>query len=145
MSDETTPDLERFRSIEAALPLLQFLGCRLLDSSDPDVVRVGMRNDASTQNTMGNPHGGALAALADHTGGITAAILTGRGGPSTDMNIRFLAAASDATIVAEGRVLRAGRRLIVTDVRVYDGARRLLAAATVTIAPFEAPIASPPD
>ena len=61
------------------------------------------------------------------------------------MHIRFLAPASDDTVVAEGRVLRAGRRLIVTDVRVYDGTRQLLASASVTIAPFENPIPEPPD
>jgi uncharacterized protein (TIGR00369 family) len=128
-------DIARARAIESTLPFLRYLGCRVLDSDDRDVVRVEMRNDTTTQNAMGNPHGGALAALADHAGGLTASLLTGRGGPTADLHIRFLTAASDSTVIAEGRLLRAGRRLIVTEVRVLDGAGRLLAVATVTTVP----------
>jgi acyl-CoA thioesterase len=137
-------DVARARATEASLPILRYLGCRVLESDDADVVRVEMRNDASTQNSMGHPHGGALAALADHAGGLTASLLTGRGGPTADLHIRFLAPASDSTVVAECRLLRAGRRIIVTEVRVHDGASQLLAIATVTSMP-SAGTSAPPD
>jgi uncharacterized protein (TIGR00369 family) len=137
-------DLADARAIEASLPLLRFLGCQVLESEDPTLVRVEMRSHANTQNTMGNPHGGALAALADHAGGLTVSLLTGRGGPTADLHIRFLSSASDSTVVAEGRLLREGRRLIVTEVRIFDGAHRLLAMATVSTAPVDGS-AAPPD
>jgi uncharacterized protein (TIGR00369 family) len=128
---------DHLRATEREIPLLHLLGCELLESEDPEVVRVAMRNDASTQNRMGTPHGGALAALADHAGGLTAALLAGRGGPTSDLHIRFLAAAEGDQVVAECRLLRVGRRLVVVDVRMYDAGRRLLATASVTTAPFE--------
>jgi uncharacterized protein (TIGR00369 family) len=133
------------KHIASEIPMLRFLGCRFLDTGDPDVVVVEMPNTASVQNRMGTPHGGSLAALADHTGGLAAALLTGRGGPTTDLHIRFLTVPADATVTAEARLLRDGGRLIVTEVRMFDGLRNLLAVATVSTAPSKTRGGPPPD
>jgi uncharacterized protein (TIGR00369 family) len=136
---------EAAHHIADEIPLLQFLGCRFIDTGDPDVVVVEMPNAAPVQNRMGTPHGGSLAALADHTGGLAAAILTGRPGPTSDLQIRFLTIPEDATVVAEARLLREGGHLIITEVRIHDGRRNLLAVATVSTAPRRAEDGLPPD
>ena len=53
-----------------------------------------------------------------------------------DLHIRYLAPARGSVIRAEARVLRAGRRLVVTEVRVLDDTGAFVATATVSLAPF---------
>ena len=64
-------------------------------------------------------------------------VLTGRGGPTSDMHIRYLGAATEGTVLrAEARVQRAGRTLIVMDVRVTDQDGRLVAVGDLALAPL---------
>ena len=68
--------------------------------------------------------------------GYGAKVLTGRGGPTSDMHIRYLGAATEGSVLrAESRVQRAGRTLIVMDVRVTDQDGRLVAVGDLALAP----------
>ncbi|HXD04446.1 MAG TPA: PaaI family thioesterase [Burkholderiaceae bacterium] len=90
---------------------------------------------------QGGFHGGAIGALADIAGGYAAMTVVEPGTEVTtvEYKINFLAAFTDGTLEARGRVVRAGRRIIVTAAEVVhvDGQGRETPCAVMqqTIAP----------
>jgi acyl-CoA thioesterase len=124
------------RNAMAEMPIMRFLGIRANVSRDDDVYVSELEVTPATLNFLGIAHGAAIAALIDHAGGYGAKVLTGRGGPTSDMHIRYLGAATEGSVLrAESRVQRAGRTLIVMDVRVTDQDGRLVAVADMALAP----------
>jgi uncharacterized protein (TIGR00369 family) len=122
----------------AGIPLMGYLGVRLVQAAAPDVaVSMEMDRTAEVLNLAGNPHGGAIAALIDHAGGLAVGVALGHSGPTADLHVRFLRAPEGSPIRADARVLRTGRRLAVVEVRVYGQAGDLAAIGTMTTAPME--------
>jgi uncharacterized protein (TIGR00369 family) len=118
------------------MPIMRFLGIRVDVPREDDVYVSELVATPDTLNLLGIVHGAAIAALVDHAGGYGAKVLTGRGGPTSDLHIRYLGAAKEGDALrAEARVQRAGRTLIVMDVRVTDGEGRLIAVADMALAP----------
>ncbi len=70
---------------------------------------------------QGSFHGGAMGALADVAGGYAAMTVAPAGMEVTtvEYKINFLAACSGGELVARGRVIRAGKRIIVTTADVF--------------------------
>jgi uncharacterized protein (TIGR00369 family) len=88
-------------------------------------------------NTSGALQGGLIATLADVAGGQVGLdyLPTGTGMTTTDLFVRYLRPISEGSARAVTRVLRAGRRSIVTQVDVFRTADDELAAtATVNFA-----------
>jgi uncharacterized protein (TIGR00369 family) len=122
----------------AGIPLLRYLGVRMVPAAEPDVaVSMEMDRIPEVLNLAGNPHGGAIAALIDHAGGLAVGVALGHSGPTADLHVRFLRAPEGSPIRADVRVLRTGRRLAVVEVRVYGQAGDLAAIGTMTTAPME--------
>ena len=73
-------------------------------------------------NADGIVHGGALPALADAAMGSAARTLNGAAAQllTTESNIRYFRAVAGGTLTAEGRVVKAGRRIVFTEVDVTD-------------------------
>ena len=102
------------------------LGARVVSYGDGEA-RLEMEVVPSVQNVAGSLHGGAIATLVDRAG--TVAIVTadrdGRPGVTTDLNVSYFAPApAGSTVVAEARVLKAGKTLayVTVDIRrVTDG------------------------
>lgn len=119
------------------MPIMRFLGIRAGVPREDDVYVAELDGTPDTLNLLGIVHGAAIAALIDHAGGYGAKVLTGRGGPTSDMHIRYLGAAKEGDVLrAEARVQRDGRTLIVMDVRVTDQAGRLVAVGDLALAPI---------
>ena len=99
-------------------------------------LRVKVRDDL--RNAAGAPvHGGVLSALVDMAVGgalaTTHAAAAGGVGQSTlDLNVSFLAAGLDDTLLAEGRILRRGRTIAFGEARITDGQGQLLAVGRAT-------------
>ncbi|MCA0324460.1 MAG: PaaI family thioesterase [Proteobacteria bacterium] len=76
-------------------------------------------SERATQQ-QGGFHGGAMGALADIAGGYAALTLAPEGMEVTtvEFKINFLAAFQNGELHATGRVLRAGKRIIVTQAEV---------------------------
>jgi uncharacterized protein (TIGR00369 family) len=128
----------QFGDSSAGIPLLQYLGVRIVPASDPDVaISMEMDRTAQVLNLAGNPHGGAIAALIDHAGGLAVGVALGHSGPTADLHVRFLRAPDGSPIRADARVLRTGRRLAVVEVRVYGQSGQLAAIGTMTTAPMD--------
>jgi uncharacterized protein (TIGR00369 family) len=84
-------------------------------------------------------HAGVLATMADHTSGTAGASLIGADEYvlTAEFKINLLRAARGERLHCVGTVLKPGRRLIVAESEVFDGApaqARLVAKATVTLA-----------
>jgi uncharacterized protein (TIGR00369 family) len=119
MADERfSPEAVRQRS--RTIPALQTFGYRLEELSHGRAVIVAPY-DVSFDGAFQCFHGGLLATLADSTGGT--AVLTVAGAETvvatTDLSIRFLAPCrTDAR--ATGRVIKAGRTLVISEINIHD-------------------------
>jgi uncharacterized protein (TIGR00369 family) len=104
-----------------------------VDRWDDQAVVMTLPHDEWKCNSTTGLHGGVVAALADTCGSAAAlAAIRGTGFIATvSMQINYLAVAETA-VTATGVCIKPGRRIQVSEVKVTDESRRLVAAATVT-------------
>jgi uncharacterized protein (TIGR00369 family) len=119
--------------------VLHQLGMRDMDGSGDSVERlvIEIDNRPDLANIRGALQGGLVATLIDIAAGRLAGNIVGANQNVTtaDMNVHFLAPIVTGPARAEATVVRAGRRLIVMAVDVFDAGRdRLAARATLTFA-----------
>ena len=118
--------------------ILARLDYREVESTEDRLV-LEMENRPDLANVRGALQGGLVATLIDIAAGMLAGRATGAGYDVTtaDLNIHFLAPIMGKAR-AEATIVRAGRRLIVTEVDVFDVDRgRLAAKSTLTFAVLE--------
>ena len=92
-------------------------------------------------------HAGVLATMGDHTSGTAGASIIGADSYvlTAEFKINLLRAAKGKRLHCIGTVLKPGRRLIVAESEVFDGAPdsgKLVAKATVTLAVMTKPSAA---
>ena len=94
---------------------MNHLGVRLLSATQGQVELALPYSDKVTQQ-QGGFHGGAMGALADIAGGYAALTVAPEGMEVTtvEYKINFLAAFQGGELRARGRVVKAGKRIIVT-------------------------------
>ncbi len=99
--------------------LMRHFGARLLQVAPGLCVIALPYSDKVTQQQDGF-HGGAIGAVADIAGGYAGLTLTPAGMEVTtvEYKINFLAAFQGGELRASGRVVKAGRRLIVTTAEI---------------------------
>ena len=141
---ESTANDQALRArIEASLQrqgMMQHLGVRLVAVAPGRVTLAMPYSDKVTQQ-QGGYHGGAMGALADIAGGYAALTVAPPDVEVTtvEYKINFLAAFEGGELQATGRVVRAGKRLIITTAEVQhcaaDGTRKDCAIMQQTIAP----------
>ncbi|MZR64392.1 PaaI family thioesterase [Alcanivorax sp. DP30] len=91
--------------------------------------------DASHSNPLGGVHGGFAATVLDSvTGCATHTVLeVGEGYGTTDLNIKMCRPLPyDTPLIAEGRVINAGRSLVISEGYLRDESGKLYAHATAT-------------
>lgn len=119
--------------------LLKLLNYRTVTENDQTVV-MELDNRPDLTNVRGALQGGLVATLIDIAGGVLAGRHVGPDQDVTtaDLNIHYLAPVVQGPARAEATVVRAGKRLIVTAVDVFDVARdRLAARGTLSFAVLE--------
>jgi len=99
--------------------LMRLLGAELLRVVPGECVLTLPYSDKVTQQ-QGAFHGGAIAALADIAAGYAALTMAPAGMEvvSVEFKINFLAACQGGELCATGRVVKAGKRIIVTSAEV---------------------------
>ena len=142
-SESTAEDQALRARIEASLQrqgMMKHLGVRLV-SVEKGCVTLAMPYGDKVTQQQGGYHGGAMGALADIAGGYAALTVAP---PDVEVatveyKINFLAAFEGGELQATGRVVRAGKRLIITTAEVQhcapDGTRKDCAIMQQTIAP----------
>ena len=121
----------RVRGSFARQGLMGLIGGRLT-RVDPGAVDIELPFSPEISQQHGFFHGGAIASIADSAGGYAALTLF----ESTDavltveFKVNFCAPAKGDRLEAQGRVIKPGRTLTLTDIEVYahDGERRTLCA-----------------
>jgi uncharacterized protein (TIGR00369 family) len=109
-----------------------------VDEAGDGWVRLRVRMRDELRNAAGAPiHGGVYSALVDTAVGgalstLHAAAEGGVGQTTLDLNVSFLAGASEGDILAEGRILKRGRSIAFGEARITDAAGRLLAVGRAT-------------
>lgn len=104
----------------------------------PGSVEIALRPSAAISQQHGFIHGGAVSAIADSAAGYAALSVmpTGSGVLTTEFKINLLAPAAGDRIIARGRVVKAGRTLVLTQTDVFaeiDGKEKLIALLTATM------------
>ena len=120
--------------------MMRHLGARLLQAEPGWCVVALPYSDRVTQQ-QGGFHGGAMGALADIAGGYAALTVVPEGMEvsTVEYKVNFLAAFQGGELRATGRVVKAGRRIIVTSAEVLhlaaDGSETLCALMQQTLVP----------
>lgn len=111
-----------FARVEASFVrqgMMRHLGARLL-KVEPGRCEIALPYSDKVTQQQGGFHGGAMGALADIAGGYAALTLAPEGMEVTtvEYKINFLAAFIGGELRATGRVVKAGKRIIVTTAEV---------------------------
>ena len=120
--------------------MMRHLGARLLQS-EPGLCVVALPYSDRVTQQQGGFHGGAMGALADIAGGYAALTVVPEGMEvsTVEYKVNFLAAFQGGELRATGRVVKAGRRIIVTSAEVLhlaaDGSETLCALMQQTLVP----------
>jgi uncharacterized protein (TIGR00369 family) len=119
--------------------MMRLLGAELL-AVEPGRVTIAAPIRPETSQQHGYAHAGLAWTLGDSAAGYSALSLLPAGAEvlSAEMKAHFLAPAAGDRLVAEGKVIRAGRRLVVVSADVYaetGGARRHVALLLGTAVP----------
>ena len=137
MSDEFDWDawvVERHRMFEERPSLNQFLGLHL-EAAGPGWARMRLTLRPEVMNPFGAAHGGSVSALIDSAAGSAIAAGTlpdDRIMGTIDMQVHFLERARGAYLVAEGRMVRAGKSIAIAQVEVRDAVDARVAMGTAT-------------
>lgn len=140
MDLNNTPICERVAASLARQGLMQHLGTRLLSVAPGEVTLALPYSDRVTQQ-QGGFHGGAMGALADIAGGYAGLTVAPEGMEvvTVEYKINFLNAFQGGELQATGKVVKAGKRSIITTAEVThlaaDGKRTPCAVMQQTLMP----------
>lgn len=138
--DATHPLWQRVHTSLLRQGLMQHLGARLLAVAPGEVTLALPYSERVTQQ-QGGFHGGAMGALADIAGGYAGLTVAPEGMEVTtvEFKINFLSAFQGGELHATGRVIKAGKRAIITSAEVThvaaDGQRSACAVMQQTLMP----------
>jgi acyl-CoA thioesterase len=130
------PDnLKKLKELGKNEPVASFLGMKLLELS-PGFARVSMTMKPMYLNFNGMIFGGIISAVADQAFAYaTNSVINPN--VATQFNIHFIAAAGEKDeLTAECRVLKSGKRVCVSEIKVINQAGKLIATATGTTIPL---------
>jgi uncharacterized protein (TIGR00369 family) len=140
-TDQKTPEEQaaanyrRMARVIEMTPFMKHLGMEFVEGG-AGYAKLAMRYQDENSTAAKALHGGAISSLIDTTGAMaawtTAAIATPKYfGSTVGINVNYLSGAIGEDIFAEGRVLKRGKEIIYSDVRVTNGEGKLLAQGTV--------------
>ena len=131
---EITP--EREKAIREKFDVNHFpkmLGIEI-DSIEPGRARLSVEIRQELLQLQGVMHGGAIASLIDTA---VAFAIIGVSEPedrftTVEMKVNYLSAIREGRVVADARLIRDGRRIIVAECDVFDSKERLCAKGLLT-------------
>lgn len=131
---------ENIQASFAAQSLMTTLGAELR-SVAPGAVEIAAPLNAGNLQQHGFAHAGLTFAIGDSAAGYAALSLLPEGSEvlTTEMKINLLAPGKGDGLIARGRVIRPGRRLVVVQADVFacaEGAERHIALLTGTMIPL---------
>lgn len=128
--------LEALKARIISEPISSFFNIKVMAVS-PGYARVSMKMRPEYLNFNGVIFGGIITALADHAFSLA---INSLAMPSlaTQFNIHFLASAAvNDELIGEGKVIRSGKRVGISEMSVTNQSGKLIAKATGTTIPVE--------
>jgi acyl-CoA thioesterase len=105
-----------------------------IDSIEPSRARLSVEVRQELLQLQGVMHGGAIASLIDTA--VAFAIISVSGPQdrftTVEMKVNYLSAIREGRVVADARLIRDGRRIIVAECDVFDSQGRLAAKGLLT-------------
>ena len=138
--DLSTPVAQRVAASFARQGMMQHLEAKLLRVIEGEVEIALPYGDKVTQQ-QGGFHGGAMGALADIAGGYAALTVAPEGMEVTtvEYKINFLSSKQQGELRAVGKVVKGGKRIVVTTAEVFhldaQGQSTLCAVMQQTLVP----------
>ena len=138
--DVSTPVAQRVAASFARQGMMQHLEAKLIRVIEGEVEIALPYGDKVTQQ-QGGFHGGAMGALADIAGGYAALTVAPEGMEVTtvEYKINFLSSKQQGELRAVGKVVKGGKRIIVTTAEVFhldaQGQPTLCAVMQQTLVP----------
>ena len=138
--DLSTPGAQRVAASFARQGMMNHLDAKLLRVVSGEVEIALPYGDKVTQQ-QGGFHGGAMGALADIAGGYAALTVAPEGMEVTtvEYKINFLSSKQQGELRAVGKVVKGGKRIIVTTAEVFhidaQGQQSLCAVMQQTLVP----------
>ena len=126
---------ERIAKVIALTPYMKHLGMEFIEGRE-GYAKLRLRFQKENTTAGDALHGGAIASLIDTTGAMaawtTAEILSPRYfGSTVGVNVNYLSGVIGEDVFAEGQVLKRGKEIIYSDVRVTNADGKLLAQGAV--------------
>ncbi|MCX5997726.1 MAG: PaaI family thioesterase [Chloroflexi bacterium] len=128
-------EIEKLKKLGRNEPVASFLGMKLEELS-PGFARVSMAMKPEYINFNGMVFGGIISAVADQAFAYaTNSVINPN--VATQFNIHFIAAVKEKDeLTAECRVVKSGKRVCISEIRVTNQAGKLMATATGTTIPL---------
>ncbi len=131
---ETSQNIAELRAKAEGEPIASFLEMRLLKFT-PGYAKIAMKLKPEHQNFHGVIFGGMIMAVADQAFAYASNSLA-YPSVASQFNIHFVAGAkSGDELIAEGHVIRSGRRVGISEITVTNQEGKLIARATGTTIP----------
>ena len=132
---DTNKSIRRLPRVIGAMPFSAYLGMEFVEGGEG---WVKLRLPFKKENTTAADalHGGAIASLIDTTGSMAAWTTSEIGNPryfgsTVGVTVNYLSGVLAQDCYAEARVLKRGKEIIYSDVRVTDASGKLCAQGTV--------------
>ena len=127
--------LQRIEKGLALIPYMRHLGMEFVEGGE-GYCKLRLRFQKENSTIADALHGGAIASLIDTTGAMAAWTTAEMGSPryfgsTVGINVNYLSGIIGEDCYAEGRILKRGKELIYSDVRVTNSAGKLCAQGTV--------------
>jgi uncharacterized protein (TIGR00369 family) len=138
--DLTSPMAQRIAGSMARQGMMKHLGAKLLRVEKGQVEIALPYGDKVTQQ-QGGFHGGAMGALADIAGGYAGLTVLPEGMEvvTVEYKINFLSAHQEGELRAVGKVVKGGKRIVVTTAEVFhidtQGKKTMCAVMQQTLVP----------
>lgn len=131
---EITPEVvEKIRAHHRHNHFTQLLGIEI-DSLEPGRARMSLDVTEKHRQLAGVMHGGAIATLVD-TAVALAIVSTSEPGAkftTIELKVNYLSPIVEGRIIAEARLIRDGKRIVVAECDVFDPAGKLAAKGLLT-------------
>ncbi|HVE05880.1 MAG TPA: PaaI family thioesterase [Paraburkholderia sp.] len=121
--------LEEAQAIVSRGPFLRWLGLQVTEIG-PDSIsaKARWREDWVANPTLGQTHGGILAALIDFAADFALLGSIGHPVPTIDLRVDYLRLAKQGDLIAKGRVIKLGKQFSICEALVLDESDRLIAS-----------------
>jgi acyl-CoA thioesterase len=130
-----TDIIDRLKELGKNEPIASFLNMKLTELSD-GFARVEMKMKPEYINFNGTIFGGIISAIADQAFAY-ATNSVGTPNVASQLNIHFIAAAKENDkLIAECLVVKRGKRVCISEIKVTDPEGKLIALASGTTIPL---------